>query len=504
MAAKRCAWETRNDICGVSLSDLAELSLVTGATCTGMVSIPAAQINETSEGLAFVTQTRLQELSTIRTSRPCALILKGFISQKIVSLGIASNRMHQIVLTLWDGVASLVEARAVTLVNLAVDEMDFINKTHSDDELALRDESKLPVLFEMRKTEAAASDWKAYGTVAAFNVYIESLLKSLGLLSQSIMHKTIEKQDYFVRRVQIPSGARDAVYRRSGACSVQCRAVRGPRDPQEMGLEVMKVHGEQNLAEFFKFGEGLQGHLGVFASQGATYVRIADSHLAAARGHWFPGDERFNEDNSAVKCSKMFRIQGLPAGSSMTDVITVAKTFEWDIVPIRIYHYQELASAVVAAQCEPKQTRVATSLGTLLVTEEVRQYRKANRKDPSQMQSQGESLTPASSTSSTTTAVRALNFSTRRPGPSLLPPPDTVIHGRVDALEKQLGQAVKDIEALRSDQLDTKEQLRDLKSSQDVGFRDLLMAIQELKAGSFASNSSPAHAISPPSKQQRV
>ena len=236
MAAKRCAWETRNDICGVSLSDPAELSLVTGATCSGMVSIPAAQINETSEGLAFVTQTRLQELSTIRTSRPCALILKGFISQKIVSLGIASNRMHQIVLTLWDGVASLVEARAVTLVNLAVDEMDFINKTHSDDELALRDESKLPILFEMRKTEAAASDWKAYGTVAAFNVYIESLLKSLGLLSQSILHKTIEKQDYFVRRVQIPSDARDSVYRRSGACSVQCRAGSGPTGSTRSGL----------------------------------------------------------------------------------------------------------------------------------------------------------------------------------------------------------------------------------------------------------------------------
>ncbi|CAE6944519.1 unnamed protein product [Symbiodinium natans] len=504
MAAKRCAWETKNDACGITLSDPGELSLVTGAPCAGMASIPAAQINKMSEGFAFVNFARLQEIAAIRTSRPCAVILKGFISQKITALGIASNRVQQVVLSLWDGTASLLEARAVSLVNLAVDELDFISKTHSVHELELSDEFKLPLLFEMRKQEAAPSDWKAYGTIAAFSVYVESLLKSLGFLDQSVLHKAIAKEEYLVRRVQVPSHARDKVYCRSGACSIQCRAIRGPRDPREAGLEVMRVHGERNLAEFFKVGEAIEGHLGVFASQGATYAKVADDHLAAAREHWFPGDERFNKDNSAVKCSKMFRLQGLPSGSSMKEVIAAAKSLEWNVVPIRIFHYQELASAIVAAADVPKQIRVATSLGTLLVTEEERQPRKNSKKDSSQIESRGDSSTPLSSTSSGSTAVRALNFAAVRTGPSLLPPPDTVIHGRVDVLEKQLGQAVKDIEALRSDQVDTKQQLRELKSSQDVGFRDLLAAISELKSSSLAVHGSPSHPVSPPTKQQRV
>ena len=72
-------------------------------------------------------------------------------------------------------------------------------------------------------------------------------MKSTALSHRVVLHKVVEKDEYTMRRVLVPTDSRDTLYRKSGQCSVQIRAARLPTDPSETGLEVMRVYGERDF-----------------------------------------------------------------------------------------------------------------------------------------------------------------------------------------------------------------------------------------------------------------
>ena len=174
----------------------------------------------------------------------------------------------------------------------------------------------------------------------------------------------------------MPTDSRDTLYRKSGQCSVQIRAARLPTDPSETGLEVMRLYGERDLAAVTRAGESIPGWLGAFASNGAFYIRTDDKHIKEARKFWFEADERFDDDNIALKCAKQFRVQGFTAGTTCKDVRATLKAAGWNVVPLRVIHIQELATAIVASDKDPGSWKTASSLGTLLITSEDRKPRK--------------------------------------------------------------------------------------------------------------------------------
>ena len=177
---KRAPWESNGNRIGLTVADCSELSLPTGAVCSELLHVPADQVHDSSTGVSFVTFVKFQEMMHIRTMKPMAFILKGFVRQKVLAIGIEEPRISQLVLTLRDAVCNSDESRAVTVVNVASDETDFFCKTHDDSALELSDESKLTVYFELRECDASKADWKSYGSVAAFTLYVEALGKSRG------------------------------------------------------------------------------------------------------------------------------------------------------------------------------------------------------------------------------------------------------------------------------------------------------------------------------------
>ena len=497
--AKRAPWETTAGKTGVSLSDVEELSLCTGSTCKGFRCFAVDQLHESSSGLSFITFQRLKDCAMVRTVGPCAVILRGFVSDKVITLGFETARVSEVVLTLWDSTAQKDESRAVTLVNLSSDETDWICRTHSDVAIDLEKDPKLIILVELRRSDAEAGDWQAFGTREAFDSYVEALIAASGIRDRTILHRTNLKEGYLSKRVQIPKDSRNHVYKKSGQNSIQFRAARMPDDPPEENIEILKVFGEANLAEFAKEAEARSFSLGVFASQGAVYTRVYADKLADARRFWYPQDERFDEGNIGVKCKLHYRVQGLPAGTTLRAVRDALREIEWEVVPLRMWHFSELAAAVVACEVEPRQTKLFTNLGSLLISKEDKPAAK-RREHPQRSRGEGAPVPPSTPSSSTpSSASTALPSARQRSGPSLLPPPppNPELLARVEMLEKQMGEANSNIKTIQTEQTDIKQQL-------NCGFRDLMQAIQELKqsqAAASGTNSSPLK--SPPTKVPR-
>ena len=66
------------------------------------------------------------------------LIVKGFAQQKLISMGAQDQRLSQLVLTLRDDVSHMDESGAITLMNLALDEADFLRRSFDNSELELK------------------------------------------------------------------------------------------------------------------------------------------------------------------------------------------------------------------------------------------------------------------------------------------------------------------------------------------------------------------------------
>ena len=506
---KRAPWESNGNRIGLTVADCSELSLPTGAVCSELLHVPADQVHDSSTGVSFVTFVKFQEMMHIRTMKPMAFILKGFVRQKVLAIGIEEPRISQLVLTLRDAVCNSDESRAVTVVNVASDETDFFCKTHDDSALELSDESKLTVYFELRECDASKADWKSYGSVAAFTLYVEALVKAAGIREKTVLNRVVEKSGYFMRRAMIPPSSRDTLYCKSGQNSVQIRAARRPFDPPEPGLEVLKVdNGGDDLSSVVKYGETVAGFLGAFSTQGAYYVRVADAHIKDARSHWYVGDTRFDDGNIGMKAAKHFRISGFPSGVNFPDILKVTRAFGWNVIPVRVFHVNELAVAIVASDVEPGLSKVPTSLGNLLISDEARKPRKAFVSRPgensqwSSWPNKVDGNVSSSSQSSHPTTAESRGSSLPTPRPSLLAVPYTGLANRVQELEQQMMKVNSQIGTLEANQQETNSQIKTLQASQDDGFKNLLVAIQELRSSSAAA-SSPIKPTSPPSKVQK-
>ena len=347
--SRPCPWESKAGNTGLVLADVQELSMSTGAKCTELQNVPADQIHDSAEGYSFVSFTRLQEIHAVRTIRPFILILKGFVKHKLAEIETDDSRISQLILSVFDHVSNVTEPRALTLINAASDEADFVCKTHVESALRIRDEVKVTLFMEIRKESAAATDWTSFGNVQAFSVYTESLVKSAGLMNKAVLHRVVDKDTYIMRRALIPLESRDGLYKKSGQCSVQIRAARLPLDPW--------VFGENDVAAVTRAGEHLPGWLGAFASNGVFYVRVLDEHIREAREFWLQADERFDDEKMSIKCSKQYRVQGFVAGTTCKDVLTALRAVGWNVVPLKVVHVQELSTAIVASDRDPSQWR---------------------------------------------------------------------------------------------------------------------------------------------------
>ena len=176
--------------------------------------------------LDFAWQRRHHRKSSLQfeTATPCALVVKGHVEEYIKMLGFDSKRVFTTSLSLRDPVASFVEPRAVTIVNLAREESEWFNKFASEDDFQVNAATKIMVMFELHKCDATQEDWDAFGNKTAFMNSTDETLTSALIRQEAVGYEPFVKDDYLARKVLIPA-----------------RAKRMVTDAPEQGLEVTKI-----------------------------------------------------------------------------------------------------------------------------------------------------------------------------------------------------------------------------------------------------------------------
>ena len=120
--------------------------------------------------------------------------------------------------------------------------------------------------------------------------------------------------------------------------------------------------------------EETQGFLFGFASQGVVYVRVMDANLAEIKSVLFSDDPRYKEANMKVRICFKFRIGGFTARASFRMVFTALQSVGWVVIPLRIWHSNELATAGMplsrlTRKMKTYVTKALQSCGVDLVTD---------------------------------------------------------------------------------------------------------------------------------------
>ena len=508
--ARRARWESTPEQPGLRLAYPSEICQPITTRTIPEDTWPIQQIHQSSAGITFATFASFENISHIRTDTACMVVLRGYVKLKVLRLGVDDSRVLTTTITVRDVIQDTEELRAVTLVNLARDSDDFFTLPDVVAAAEVAHIERVAMFAEIRSTDASSADWAAFGTPEAFHNYVTQTLENHSTIGNCVLYKIFHREGYLCRRIQVPVEHRDAVYQHSGLKSVQFRAVRKPDVAPESGLEVLRIPDSDSLAEAAVRLSQIPGSLGCFKSQSSLYLRVNDAHIQRARETVFPGDDRFSAFNIAAKCVIPYKVLGFPAGTSMKEVVKTLETLGFVAVPSRIVNLRELAVVFLAAPQPPSANRFQTSAGVIQIIEVERKtfHRKENSMiapiPPSSSRTpnnhkgnvKGSGKGGRDGLYGPLLSQRALMFP--KPAVPLLPNP---FADRVDALETQVATLKQDIEAVKKDGADTKQQLAEISSNQNRGFQDLLTAISEIRANMSAAANSSQQNHSPPSKQ---
>ncbi|CAE7245148.1 unnamed protein product [Symbiodinium sp. CCMP2592] len=504
-ASLRAPWETTSSKDGLIITDFSEVALESFES-HDLRQLHIDSLHTHSTGLCLATQTSSKKFLQFETATPCALVVKGHVEEYIKMLGFDSKRVFTTSLSLRDPVASSVEPRAVTIVNLAREESEWFNKFASDDDFQVNAATKIMVMFELRKCDAAQEDWDAFGNKTAFMNYTDETLTSALIRQEAVGYEPFVKDDYLVRKVLIPACARDSLYRLSAARSIQIKAKRTVTDAPEQGLEVIKIPQTLTLAEARAQFANISGYLGIFSNQKQLFIRVADNHISEMRQALYADDPRFTASNLGVKSRWLFKVLGFPTGVAWDTVHKFFASIEWKAIPTKALHLSEMAIIFATAASNPSVWKARTDYGPVHIMLLERNFSKNKFSNPQDgVPDPAQPVLSNGSAVDTPNTPRGRAFTSQRTGGLKLPvpkipaslAPDQGLGTRVAALEAQMKRVQTDVGSLNDSQRETRLQIQQLTEQQSSGFQSLLAAIQDLKQ----NQSSPA--IVPSSPQRR-
>eukprot|EP00435_Cladocopium_sp_Y103_P004361 s5196_g1.t1 len=496
-ASKRCPWETTAAQQGLQLEDLSELQFPNWDDSDPPAQWPIACLANEMKGVAFATGASIEKYKDFRSNAPLALIAKGFSMERLTRAGFEAKRMFNTTLTVYDHVADISELRALTVINLAISEDDFVSLPQHDHEVKVQTVQRMAVFFELRQCDATHDHWKKLSSGSAFDTHVDHVLMKCSIKDLSVKYKPFKREGYICLRAQIPMSSRNALYRLSGDHSVQVKAVRSAKDPPEEGLEVLKLETPHPIAELFDKHKDFDGSLGFFRTSGCTYFRAVDGKLADARHLFFGNDGRFNQNNAAIKLVQYYRVQGFPLGVSYQEVAQSLEDLGWCAIPTKIINLAHLSLVIAASDQKPIALKFHTSIGLLTlqpIEKPVKQQKAAVAIAPKPNRPRAafkeRTIANSSPTSGVPISPPSTSFAAVASSTTMAPP-STSLSNRVADLEKQMV-------TIKKDQENLDKKVTDIGSRQDKGFADLMAAIGSLRAEAQSPTTpvkSPPHKV---------
>ena len=221
--SKRSAWESKSSKPGIQIPFLTELELVSGDDIQSLQVFPMERFHDSSQGISLANLGTIKDNSATRTSQTCALICKGYNKRKLESFGLEGSRLEECVITIHDPVLVRNESRAVTLVNMALDDGNYIRRAQQEMTVEISCSPKIALWAEIRQSDSNAHDWQALSKESEFDAFIAEVLKSECEDGDFVAHRCQNKGNYLVKRLQVPVSDRDRIYSKSGKNSVTFR-----------------------------------------------------------------------------------------------------------------------------------------------------------------------------------------------------------------------------------------------------------------------------------------
>ena len=506
--AKRAPWETYADKLGVQLAVPSQIQSPISYGGGAVLEFPVSELTVRSTGIAFASYHTLNSLGQFQTVGPCALITKGWISNKVVALGYEPGACTECSLSIWDPAMQSQEPIALTIINLSSDEDDYFSPQEPEAQIDLKHVPRIPVLVEARKCDSSAEEWNTYKNAQAFDKYVINMIGSGPIADNVVVYKTYVKDDYICKRLQIPTESRNSFYERSGEKSIQVKPLRRTDDPQEESIEVIRIEVDGTLSQAYAKLSGTPGFLGLFKTQRAFYIRITDEKLSEARVQLFPGDERYTDFNLKTKGSIQLRIAGFPSGTTLKQCATAMYELNITVVPIKCLNHRELATFICLAPSVPEKLQFHTSIGIIQIEKMEKQVKP---KDPKGPQAPPRSAPKTSSGPKTSQVVQLTSMRATPPNQvkhanilAATAPhtaaPSVSLSSKVASLENTVVSMQQEIQGIKADQGSLRSSLQTLESKQDQGFKALMDAVSNLNSRSTAS----ASAQSPPHKLPKI
>lgn len=193
------------------------------------------------EGFCFATLTSLANYFNFRAMGTFVFVTKGYVREKVIKLGFEDERVRETTLSVYDHVIQQKTPRALTLINAANLDADYVELSDAAQALEIPKVERLAVMIEMRQNHAKTKDWEAFVNLSKFDSYVLQLLQMIRCEQSAIQYKTFVRDDYFAKRVLLPKASRNALYARSGLNSIQVRPIRNVDDEPEVGLELLPI-----------------------------------------------------------------------------------------------------------------------------------------------------------------------------------------------------------------------------------------------------------------------
>ena len=217
----------------------------------------------------------------------------------------------------------------------------------------------------------ATRDWKTLVAELATKMALTSVMAS-----EIFAHRQLQADPHEVwqARIRVDADTAEKLICSSGldACFVRPVLAKGIANHEQFTLVWVKRNVEAtptSVAEIIQLLEKLPGHRGLARSKTSIGVRVRWSQIKEARQLLTPADPRFVESTLSLQDGLNFKLEGIPAAATATEVARFTRELSWPAIPRRRVPFRGETTWWVSAATKPAQMYVKWAEHHILISQ---------------------------------------------------------------------------------------------------------------------------------------
>ena len=358
----RTPWETSGASQGVKLA--ANITL----DSKPLEQIASDNVHEAFVGYVFTTLAQWQTMDHNTRSTKLIAILPGKCAVAMKKCGVQEAHYKEMELLLVSPDISTPMRRLATVVNrghgvlnfsLDCDEIKVTPKANTElvveaDPRWLAKDTLQQIQHNWKETAATLVTKMLGSTLGQDSLYAHRAPQGASLCYTAKMRLSEENALKI-----LPASGQHAVFIRPS--NIEFGA--GPHGWTVVWSLFSAVPQAQLLSKVMSIAQAIPGHLGVARSHANLGLRIVWKEVAKARAQMRPADDRITEQNQGLHDRLKFRVNGVPAGTSPSELAQVFTSIHWEALPQRRIKAHNDSTEVWIASAEKAPAKEAYKWG---------------------------------------------------------------------------------------------------------------------------------------------